>query len=245
MATFKDIEKANATINTTTITRKDRKTGQIKSKEYSEVNQRIKAFRMLYPEGYIDTEIIERDLTNGFVLMKATVGYYDESGANRILGVGTSFEWKNDPNSMVNKTSYIENCETSAVGRALGMCGIGIDVSLASAEEVKTAIQHQQNGEEAPQPDPASKPKKAPASPTNEDKPIICQRCGKPIQGFNGNTPKQVATATKKAFKKVMCMDCGNLTKKEQEEAKKKAESVDVTQLAEDAALQLPFPIED
>lgn len=236
MATFKDIEKANAAISTTTIARKDRKTGQIKSKEYSEVNQRIKAFRMIYPEGYINTEIIERDLTNGFVLMKATVGYYDESGANRILGVGTSFEWKNDPNSMVNKTSYIENCETSAVGRALGMCGIGIDSSIASADEVKRAQEHQEEMISHPAPAP---------SPTNEDKPIICQRCGKPIQGFDGNTPKQVAVATKKAFKKVMCMDCGNLTKKEQEEAKKKAESVDVTQLAEDAALQLPFPIED
>lgn len=236
MATFKDIEKANATIKTT----------NIKGKDYAEVNQRIKAFRMLYPDGFIKTKIVDLDMTSGIILMTAQVGYYLENGCEIILGEGSSFEWKNDPKSMVNKTSYVENCETSAVGRALGMLGLGIDVALASAEEVKTAIQHQQNGEEAPQPDPASKPKKAPtSSPTNEDKPIICQRCGKPIQGFNGNTPKQVAVATKKAFKKVMCMDCGTLTKMEQEEAKKKAESVDVTQLAEEAALQLPFPIED
>lgn len=235
MATFKDIEKANATIKTT----------NIKGKDYAEVNQRIKAFRMLYPDGFIKTKIIDLDMTAGIILMTAQVGYYLENGCEIILGEGSSFEWKNDPKSMVNKTSYVENCETSAVGRALGMLGLGIDVALSSAEEVKTAIQHQQNGEEAPQPAPASKPKKAPASPTNEDTPIICQRCGKPIQGFDGNTPKQVAVATKKAFKKVMCMDCGNLTKKEQEEAKKKAESVDVTQLAEDAAMQLPFPIED
>lgn len=235
MATFKDIEKANATIKTT----------PIKGKDYAEVNQRIKAFRMLYPDGFIKTKIVDLDMTAGIILMTAQVGYYLENGCEIILGEGSSFEWKNDPKSMVNKTSYVENCETSAVGRALGMLGLGIDVALASAEEVKTAIQHQQNGEEAPQPAPASKPKKAPASPTNEDKPIICQRCGKPIQGFDDNTPQQVANATKKAFKKVMCMDCGNLTKKEQEEAKKKAESVDVTQLAEDAALQLPFPIED
>ena len=51
MATFKDIEKANATIKTT----------NIKGKDYAEVNQRIKAFRMLYPDGYIRTEIIESD----------------------------------------------------------------------------------------------------------------------------------------------------------------------------------------
>lgn len=226
MATFKDIEKANSTIKTT----------NIKGKDYAEVNQRIKAFRQLYPDGFIKTNIVELDMTAGVIVMRAQVGYYLENGCEIILGEGTSFEWKNDPKSMVNKTSYVENCETSAIGRALGMCGIGIDSSIASADEVKCAQEHQ--GEIISHPTPAP-------SPTNEDKPIICQRCGKPIQGFDGNTPKQVAVATKKAFKKVMCMDCGNLTKKEQEEAKKKAESVDVTQLAEDAALQLPFPIED
>jgi hypothetical protein len=41
------------------------------------------------------------------------------------------------------------NCETSAVGRALGMCGFGIDTSIASFEEVKSAIA-QQDGESAP-----------------------------------------------------------------------------------------------
>jgi hypothetical protein len=40
-------------------------------------------------------------------------------------------------------------------------------------------------------------------------------------------------------------MDCGRATKKEQDEAKKKAESVNVAQLAEDAASQLPFPIDE
>jgi hypothetical protein len=47
--------------------------------------------------------------------------------------------------SLVNKTSYIENCETSAWGRALGNLGIGIDASIASAEEVITAIAQQNN----------------------------------------------------------------------------------------------------
>ena len=42
--------------------------------------------------------------------------------------------------SYINKTSYIENCETSAVGRALGFMGIGIDASMASAEELVNAL---------------------------------------------------------------------------------------------------------
>jgi hypothetical protein len=61
---------------------------------------------------------------------------------------------------------------------------------------------------------PAKKPaaKKAPVADQ-----IICKRCGKPIQPFNGNTPQQVANATMKSFGKVMCMACGSATKQEQE----------------------------
>ena len=46
--------------------------------------------------------------------------------------------------SNINKTSYVENCETSAVGRALAILGIGIDTSIASANEVEDAIAQQQ-----------------------------------------------------------------------------------------------------
>lgn len=59
-----------------------------------------------------------------------------------ILGTGTAYEKENS--SFINKTSYIENCETSAVGRALGMAGFGIDTSVASAEEVENAMQQQE-----------------------------------------------------------------------------------------------------
>jgi len=46
--------------------------------------------------------------------------------------------------SMINKTSYIENCETSAWGRVLSNLGIGVDTSVASAEEVLNAMSQQQ-----------------------------------------------------------------------------------------------------
>ena len=71
------------------------------------------------------------------VLMKSIVT--DEAG--NVLSTGYAQEKENA--SVVNRTSYIENCETSAVGRALGMCGFGIDASVASAEEVKNAIEQQ------------------------------------------------------------------------------------------------------
>ena len=122
---YLDLAIANETIGTI----------DIKGKEYAEVNQRIKAFRMLCPNGSIETELLSNE--NGVCVFKATIK--DETG--RILGTGTAYE--KEDSSFINKTSYIENCETSAVGRALGMCGLGIDVSVASAEEVQNAINNQ------------------------------------------------------------------------------------------------------
>ena len=123
---YETIKKANETIRTT----------NIKGKEYAEVPQRIKAFRMVYPDGSIQTEIIS--LVDGVCTMKATI--LNDNG--EIIGTGHAQE--KETGSYINKTSYIENCETSAVGRALGMCGFGIDTSVASAEEVVNAISNQE-----------------------------------------------------------------------------------------------------
>jgi len=120
------------------------KTTDIKGKDYAEVNQRIKAFRMVYPQGTIETEILQQDHVSflddeqNVVVIKATVKTED----GHILATGTAYEKENS--TFINKTSYIENCETSAIGRALGIAGFGIDVSVASAEEVQNAIQNQE-----------------------------------------------------------------------------------------------------
>lgn len=123
--TYEQLQKANAAIKTT----------NIKGKEYAEVPQRINAFRSVYPNGQILTELVKDE--NGVCVFKASV--FDENGA--LLGTGHAYEKENG--SFINKTSYIENCETSAVGRALGMCGFGIETSVASYEEVANAIQNQ------------------------------------------------------------------------------------------------------
>lgn len=114
------------------------KTVSIKGKEYAQVPERVRAFRTICPGGQITTEIIS--LENGVVTMKATI--IDESG--RIISTGLAQE--KETSSFINKTSFIENCETSAVGRALGFAGIGIDGSMASAEELVNAITNQDNG---------------------------------------------------------------------------------------------------
>ena len=119
------IEKANKELRGT----------DIKGKTYIEVNQRIKAFRMVEPDGAIIPEIVK--LENGTCVMKVTI----LDGNGKVLAVGHAYE--NEGSTFINKTSYIENCETSAVGRALGMCGFGIDTSVASYEEVANAIENQ------------------------------------------------------------------------------------------------------
>ena len=134
MVRYEDIKKANDTIRTIGIEKKDKKTGQIIRNEYAEVNQRIKAFRMVYPDGFITTEITS--LKDGVCVFTARVGYYD-NWEPYVIGMGTAYE--KEGSSFINQTSYIENCETSAVGRALGMAGFGIDMSVASYEEVANA----------------------------------------------------------------------------------------------------------
>lgn len=107
----------------------------VKGKNYAMVPARVQAFRMMCPDGYIGTEIV--DMHDGVVTMQATVK--DETG--KVLATGLAQE--KETSSYINKTSYIENCETSAVGRALGMLGLGSDEQIASAEELCNAVTQQ------------------------------------------------------------------------------------------------------
>lgn len=127
--TYEELKNANATIEPV----------EIKGKKYAEVSQRIKAFRMCFPEGFIRTQIVSHE--NSLVVIRAEVGHDD-----KVLGTGTAFEEQNA--NYINKTSYIENCETSAVGRALGMAGFGVDAAVASAEEM-TSMQNSRSADEA------------------------------------------------------------------------------------------------
>lgn len=122
---YTDLEEVN----------KELATVDIKGKAYVQVNTRVVAFRKLFPMGCITTDIVS--LQDGVVVMKATV--MDELGT--VLGTGYAYE--KETSSFINKTSYIENCETSAVGRALAMVGIGTDASMCSAEELVNAITNQ------------------------------------------------------------------------------------------------------
>lgn len=117
--TFEELENVNKNLEKT----------DIKGKDYVQVNQRILGFRKLFPNGAITTEIVSNE--NGTVTIKATVVNEEE----KILSTGYAQE--KEGNSFINKVSYIENCETSAVGRALGILGIGTDTSVRSFDEME------------------------------------------------------------------------------------------------------------
>jgi hypothetical protein len=111
------------------------KTIDIKGKEYVTVNERIKHFIENKKDWYFLTEVLEK--TEKTILMKATV----YNPLHQPVANGHAYEVADS--TFINKTSHIENCETSAIGRALGMIGIGIDTSIASADEVANAIINQ------------------------------------------------------------------------------------------------------
>lgn len=135
-----------------------------KDKPYATVASRVKAFRELCPDGLITTEIISNEA--GVVTMKATVA--DETG--KVLATGLAQE--KEGAGFVNKTSYIENCETSAIGRAMAMLSIGSDESMASAEELANALKQQEAAKE-----------KASAAQLKTIQ-VVCSKKGKSYKGW-------------------------------------------------------------
>lgn len=105
--------------------------------DYVAVNERIEKFYDKYPQGSIETEIVYND--NGQVIFKA-YAYRDKEDTRPATG----HAMEKEGSSFINKTSHIENCETSAVGRALAMLGFEIKKSIASKEEVENAQLQQQ-----------------------------------------------------------------------------------------------------
>lgn len=101
--------------------------------DYVPVAERIEQFYTAHPAGRILTSIIEHDREAGFVLIRAEV--YRNSEDTMPAATGHAFELKGE--GYVNKTSYLENCETSSVGRALALLGFEVRRGIASREEME------------------------------------------------------------------------------------------------------------
>ena len=176
------------------------KTTNIRGKQYVEVNERIKFFRQeeQYKNWSLITEFTVLDEAQ--CVCKASIA----DPEHRIISVGHAHEVQGSSN--INKTSYVENCETSAIGRALAMLGIGIDTSIASANEVSDAIAKQDTA--------------APAAPTKSEKMIK-----KVQEKFDTDPPENIMdkavayiksqTDKKKAYESIVGKYGGSLTDKQ------------------------------
>ena len=109
-----------------------------KTNKYVLVKTRLQYFRKHFENGSITTEILHFDKES--IMMKASVFINGQ-----LVSTGIAHEDKDA--GYVNKTSFVEVCETSAVGRALGILGIGISESVATYDEVRSAIQQQEQME--------------------------------------------------------------------------------------------------
>ena len=124
---------------------------KIHGKDYVLVNSRIKEFRTNPKYENYGLETIKTldewfeytDKKTGEIIQDNRVEFkcIITNASGKTVSNGTARELMSS--SYINKTSHIENCETSAVGRALGFLGIGIDTSIASADEVVNAVNNQ------------------------------------------------------------------------------------------------------
>lgn len=155
----------------------------VKGKEYAEVKERIAAFRKVYPEGGILATI--KELDDKHCVVECSI--IDENG--RVLALAHAHETISA--SVINRSSMLENCETSAVGRALGFLGFGIKTAVASSLEAQRAynIADKRNGLQ------------------------VCHRCGREIIDTADKKGKvwkaqEIAQMTMKHFGDTLCLPC-------------------------------------
>lgn len=147
-------------------------------KDYIEVKDRIVKFWDKYPEGAILTEQLYVD--DRCVRFKAAVYAHRNETPHNPIGTGHAEEYriteadiKRDSRKQYepNATSAVENCETSAVGRALAMAGFEVSKSVASRQEMEKVARQQkaQEARRAPKEETSAKPLDKPAVPATVD----------------------------------------------------------------------------
>ena len=123
--------------------------------DYQEVKDRIPLFLEKYPEGRILTMLESPVEALETVVFKALLyANADEQERNLPLASGWAFE--HEGTTAVNRTSHVENCETSAIGRALANIGMH-GSQRPSREEMEKVQRHEEGGTVTPiKPAPAT-----------------------------------------------------------------------------------------
>ena len=164
----------------------------IKGKKYVLVSDRIIEFNKAYKNGSIRTMLVSEPESQT-IIVKATI-YPNVEDSGRFF---TGYSQAVIGQGMVNKTAALENAETSAVGRALGMMGIGIIDSIASADEmVKAGVRN-------------AEPEVEPIDEAIEDdlSEFKCSECGETISN-------KVRQYSERYFNKNLCVNCQRSEKK-------------------------------
>lgn len=115
---------------------------------YETVEMRIDKFYQKHPDGRIHTDIHHFDST--MAVVKAYVYVED-------VVVATGYAMETAGSSQVNKTSYLENCESSAIGRALANYNFAKHGARPSREEMQKVYGYQESSEAPVTPDASSK----------------------------------------------------------------------------------------
>jgi len=147
--------------------------------EYVPVSVRIEKFIEKYPEGHIETEIVSVD--DKKVLAKARIWRSDKE--TRPAATGHAEEVRSE--SLVNKTSAVENAETSAVGRALAFLGFEVKKGIASQEEMRKVAERG-------------------TGPAAESPEAVATSSGSPVPSLAPEYPKESESSEKE-----VCQVCG------------------------------------
>jgi hypothetical protein len=171
--------------------------------EYITVAERLEKFYAKFPGGRILTSILEHDADTGFVLMKAEA--YREADDASPSSSGHAYELRSAGH--VQAGSYVEVCETSAVGRALAMLGFEVQRGVASREEVKRgqakATETEARGQET-RSLPAAASKERPRKPSDPRFRVSSDQAGslqlKEMQGLAETCGVELTGAVTKTF---------------------------------------------
>ena len=108
---------------------------KIHGKDYETVAHRLARFRVEHPTAWLESKLVKDD--GNVIIFRTAIGFE----AGELIATGHAEEVRGSSN--INKTSALENCETSAIGRALAAAGYESGGSIASADEVEVAVARQ------------------------------------------------------------------------------------------------------